>query len=138
MTGKRPDLTVIAGSGPTEKIALSLVHPIGRIDVPVTAIHSIEVHEYSRFMKRRPPFPIPQIEVRFRYDISVRLRRLTREIVGEPLEIFVGGKLVSKPILRQPFGGIEHLCIGLFDLDEAHALAAQLRTRCGITRPRAV
>ena len=128
----RPELTVIAGSGRTERIALSLVHPSGRIDIPVTAIQSIEAHEYSRFSKR---LPHPHVEVNLRFDIRARLRKLTRAIVGEPLEIFVDGKSVSKPIVREPLGD---LSISAFDLDEANALAAQLRARCGISGPRAV
>lgn len=130
MTGGRSELTVIAGSGRTEKIALSLVHASGRIDVPVEAIHSIEAREYSRFSKR---FPLPNVEVNLRFDIRARVRRLTRGIVGEPLEIVVDGKSVSKPIVREPLG---NLSISTFDLDEANALAAQLRARCGITGPR--
>ena len=131
-------LTVIAGSGRREKIALSLVHASGRIDVPVKAIHWIEAREYSPFTKRQPPFPNPHVEVNLRYDTRARLRRLTRAIVGEPLEIFVDGKSVAKPIIREPLGGAGPLRISTFDLDEAHALAAQLRARCGITGPRAV
>lgn len=130
MTARRPELTVIASGGRTEKIALSLVHASGRIDIPVDAIYSIEAREYSRFSHR---FPHPHVEVNLRFDIRARLRRLTLAIVGEPLEIFVGGKSVSKPIVRQP---LSDLSISAFDLDEANALAAQLRARCGITGPR--
>lgn len=132
MTVGRPELRVIAGSGRTERIALSLVHASGRIDVPVEAIYSIEAHEYSRFSKR---FPLPHVEVNLRFDIRARVRNLTRAIVGEPLEIFVDGKSVSKPIVREPLGD---LSISTSDLDEANALAAQLRARCGITGPRSV
>jgi hypothetical protein len=135
MTGGRPELTVIAGSGRTEKLALSLVHARGRIDIPARAIHRIEVHEYSRFSKLQPPWPEPSVEVNLRFDIRARLRKLTRAIVGEPLEIFVDGKSVSKPIVREPLG---NLSISTFDLDKANALAAQLRARCGISGPRAV
>src|SRR5579859_4156037 len=132
MTEGRPELTVIAGSGRKERIALSLVHASGRIDVPVEAIYAIEAHEYSRFSNR---FPLPNVEVNLRFDIRARLRRLTRAIVGEPLEIVVDGKSISKPIVREPIG---NLSISASDLDEANALAAQLRARCGITGPRPV
>jgi hypothetical protein len=133
MTGERPELTVIAGSGRTERIALSLVHASGRIDIPVAAIQSIEAHEYSRFSKLQPRLPDPHVEVYLRFDIRARVRRLTRAIVGEPLEIFVDGKSVSKPIVRGPLG---NLSISAFDLDEANALAARLRARCDVTGPR--
>jgi len=132
MTVGRPELTVIAGSGRTERIALSLVHASGRIDVPVEAIYSIAVHEYSRFSSR---FPHPYVEVNLRFDIRARLRKLSRAIVGEPLEIFVDGKSVAKPIVREPIG---NLSISASDLDEGNALATKLRARCGITGPRPV
>jgi len=128
----RPELTVIAGSGRTERIALSLVHPSGRIDAPVEAIYSIEAREYSRFSTR---FPLPNVEVNLRFDIRARIYRLTRGIVGEPLEILVDGKSVSQPIVREP---LRDLSISASDLEEANALAAQLRARCGITGPRPV
>lgn len=132
MTVGRPELTVIAGSGRTERIALSLVHASGRIDIPVDAVRSIEAHEYSRFSQR---FPLPHVEVNLRFDIRARVRKLTRTIVGEPLEIVVDGRSVSKPIVREPLGD---LSISASDLAEANALAAQLRARCGITGPRPI
>ena len=138
MTGRRPELTVIAGSGRTEKIALSLVHASGRIDVPVKAIHWIEAREYSPLTKRQRALSNPHVEVNLRSDIRARLYRLTRAIVGKPLAIFVDGKSIAKPIIREPLGGAGPLRISTFDLDEAHALAAQLRARCGITGPRAL
>jgi hypothetical protein len=138
MTSRRPELAVIAGSGRTEKIALSLVHASGRIDIPVKAIHWIEAREHSPFSKRQPPLPNPHVEVSLRSDIRARLRRMTRGIVDKPLEIFVDGKSVSKPILREPLGSTGNLRISTSDLDEAHALAAQLCARCSITGPRPV
>jgi hypothetical protein len=137
MSGRRrAGLTVIAGGGRTEKIALSLVHASGRIDIPVKAIHWVEAREYSPFSKRLPALPSPHVEVNLRYDIRARPRKLTQEIVGEPLEIFVEGRSVAKPIVREPLGGTGPLRISTYDLDEAHALATQLRARCGITGPR--
>jgi hypothetical protein len=138
MTGKRPELAVVVGGGRTEKVALSLVHASGRIDVPVNAIDLIEAREYSPFSKPHSALPNPHVEVKLRFDIRARLRRLTRGIVGEPLEIFVDGKSVSKPIIREPLGADASLRISTSDLDEANALANQLRLRCGITAPRSV
>jgi len=136
MTDRRPELRAIGGGGRTEKIALSLVHGSGRrIDVPVTAIHSIETREFSRFSKRQPPFPMPHVDVRLRYDIRARLYRLSQTIIGEPLEILVDGRSIARPIVRGP---LSDLSISTFDLDEAQTLEAQLRSRCGITGPRAV
>jgi len=140
MTGTRPELKVIAGGKRTAKIALSLVHSSGRIDVPVKAVHWIEAREdFVYFAKgQMRALPSPHVEVNLRSDVRARLYRLTRAIVGESLEIFVDGKSVSKPIIREPLGGRDHLRISTFDLDEAHALAARLRERCGITEPRPI
>jgi hypothetical protein len=131
MAHKQPELTVIAGSGRTEKIALSLVHSSGRIDIPVTAIHSIEARQYSRFSKRA--FLSAHVEIRLRYDVRARVHRLTRDIIGQPLEVLVGGKSISRPIVREALGNLN---VSAFDFDEAVALAAQLRARCDMTGPR--
>ena len=140
MVGTRPEMKVVGGGERIGKIALSLIHSSGRIDVPVKAIHWIEAREdFSYFVKgQMRALPSPHVEVNLRSDIRARLYKLTRTIVGEPLDIFVDGKPVSKPIVREPLGGREHLRISTFDLDEAHALAARLRERCGITGPRLV
>ena len=140
MVGTRPEMKVVGGGERIGKIALSLIHSSGRIDVPVKAIHWIEAREdFSYFVKgQMRALPSPHVEVNLRSDIRARLYKLTRTIVGEPLDIFVDGKPVAKPIVREPLGGREHLRISTFDLDEAHALAARLRKRCGITGPRLV
>jgi hypothetical protein len=140
MTGTRPELEVIAGGERTDKVALSLVHSSGRIDVPVNAILWIEAREdFSYFLKGlMRALPSPHVEVNLRSDIRARLYKLTRTIVGAPLEIFVDGKSVSKPIVREPLGGRQHLRISTFDFDEARSLAVRLRERCGITGPRLV
>ncbi len=93
------------------------------------AIKRIEVREYSPFSKQQLALPNPHVKVNLRYDIRANLRRLTREIVGEPLEIFVDGKSVAKPIVRKPLDSGASLRISTSDLDEAHALAAQLPAR---------
>jgi hypothetical protein len=131
MVGLRSELKVIAGAGRTEKIALSLVHASGRIDVPVGAINSIEAHEYSPYGKRT--IPMPYVEVKLRYDIRVRLRRLTHGLVGERMDIVVDGKCVSRPIVREQLGDLK---ISTFDLNEAKELAEKMRSRCGISRTR--
>jgi preprotein translocase subunit SecD len=140
MAGTRPELNVIAGGARTDKVALSLVHSSGRIDVPVKAILWIEAREdFSYFVKAQMrALPSPHVEVNFRFDVRARLYKLTRAIVGEPLEIFVNGESVSKAIVREPLGGRAHLRISTSDFDEARFLAARLRERCGKTGPRLV
>ena len=140
MAGTRPDMKVVVGGEPIGKIALSLIHSSGRIDVPVQAVRWIEArNNFSYFVNgQMRALPSPHVEVNLRPDIRARLYKLTRTIVGEPLEIFVDGKSVSRPIIREPLGGREDLRISTSDFDEAHELATRLRERCGITGPRLV
>jgi preprotein translocase subunit SecD len=140
MAGTRPELNVIAGDARTEKIALSFVHSSGRIDVPVGTILWIEAREDFRYLVKGQmrSVPSPHVEVNLRFDVRARLYKLTRTIVGQPLEILVGEQSVSSPIVRQPIGGRAPLHISASDFDEACSLAARLRERCGIAGPRLV
>jgi hypothetical protein len=69
-----------------EDIALSLVNPKGRIDVPVSAVRGVEAR--ATFNVRIPQtgevreYPDPYVEVCFAKDIEERICRLTRQIVG--------------------------------------------------------
>src|SRR5438270_279646 len=74
---------------PDERIALSLVHPRGRIDVPVSVICGIEAREEQVFATQTGPIRLarPHVEIRFTPAVSSWLYELTRQIVGQPLEI---------------------------------------------------
>jgi len=136
----RPELTVIpgraVGNTPPARIALSLVHSRERIDIPVNAILCIEAHGEITFCERGTKklwtFRHPHVEVCFAPTIHDRICRLTRQIVGEPMEIIVGGECVSQPIVREPLCG-QRFRISAYDLAEAHVLAHRLRT--GWSRP---
>jgi hypothetical protein len=120
------------GKFPDERVALSLVHPRGRIDVPVGVIRGIEAREEQVFATQTGPIRLarPHVEIRFTPAVSSRLYELTRQIVGQPLEIVVGGKTITKPIVREPLGGRRgRIAISTFNFDEARALAERLRER---------
>jgi hypothetical protein len=144
MGGPRPNLSVIEGSIAdgmrSEKIALSLVHPLGRIDVPVRAIHWIEACESFTILVRGElhEWPGCHVAVSLRADMAMRLYKLTQQIVGDCLEIWVDGKCVSKPKIHQPVGWRGRFAISIWDFDKAQALAAAMRVRCSISGPRLV
>ena len=124
----------------SEKIALSFVHPSARIDVPVRAIHRIEARESFTYLVSGElrESPGSHVAVCLRADIAIRLYKLTQQIVGDVLEIRVDSKCVSKPKILQPVGWCGHFVISIWDFDKAHALAAAMRARCGISEPRLV
>jgi len=67
--------------------------------------------------------------------IRARIFRLTKRIVGEPLEIVIADASVTKPIVREP---LNNLRISTYDFGEARVLVDQLLARCGKAGPRAV
>ena len=48
---------------------------------------------------------------------------LTRGQVGQRLRIYVGCRLVSEPVIREPIAGRQGLISGAFSLEEAKAIA---------------
>lgn len=114
-----------------ENIALSLLHPRGRVDIPAGAISHVEaratiavrntetraVHEY----------PNPHVEVCFAEDVRERICQLTGRIVGEPMEIVIDCKTISKPIVREPLCTQPCFQISASDLAEATSLAQRIR-----------
>ena len=122
-----------------EKIAFSFVHPSARVDVPASAVHWIEAcEEFSYFVnKTLRSYPSPHVAVSVRADAAVLIYRLTQRILGDFLEIVVDGESVCKPRINQAISR-GRLSISTFDLCVAQALAAKMRSRCGITVPRLV
>jgi preprotein translocase subunit SecD len=116
-----------------DEIALSLIHKQGRVDVPVSAIRRIEPHASTKFIIRetREPgeFSLPHVEVCFTRAIHQEICRLTRRFIEEePVEIVVGCKLVSKPVVREPLCMQPCFQISVNDMDEAKELADTLRS----------
>jgi hypothetical protein len=142
--GPRPRLSVLEGAIAigvrSEKIALSFVHPSARIDIPVRAIHWIEARESFTYLVKGElhEFQNSHVDVCLRADFAMRLYKLTQQIVGDFIEISVESRCVSKPKVLQPIGWRGRFAIGIFDFDEAQAVAAAMRARCGITGLRLV
>jgi hypothetical protein len=104
-------LSLIAGGRDgLPRIALSFVHPRERIDVASTDVLAIEALPDVAFSSRDGPVtinPAPHVEVTLTPLLRARLHRLTRDIVGEAIDIVVGGAIVSRAALdlvarRQP------------------------------------
>ena len=93
-----------------EDIALSLVHPKGRVDVPVSALGEVKAAATYAFRNSETgqvhEYPNPHVSVCFSDDIQKRICELTRQVVGQPMEIVIDCATISKPIVREP------LCAG--------------------------
>jgi preprotein translocase subunit SecD len=119
-------------SAGAEEIALSFVHKQGRVDVPVSAIRRIEPHASTAFMvhetRESREFSLPHVEVCFTRAVHQEICRLTRRFIEEePVEIVVGCKLVSKPVVREPLCTQPCFQISVNDFTEAKDLADTLR-----------
>lgn len=115
-----------------EDIALSLVNPAGRIDIPASAIKSVEALEKKTFRNTETgelhEFEDERVEICYSEDVRQRICQLTRRIVGQLLRLIVACKTVSEPIVREPLCKNTCLEISLFDLAMAKALAQQIRS----------
>lgn len=113
-----------------DDIALSLVHPKGRIDIPAAALTRVEAVPMIGLRNPEigevPDLPDSQVEVCYSEEVRQRVCQLTKPIVDQPLDIVVGCETVSKPIVREPLCG-RCLSIALFDSAEAAALAQRIR-----------
>jgi hypothetical protein len=124
------------GFANAEDIALSLVHPKGRIDIPVSAVGRVDA--YAKFVFRNTEtgevheYPDPHVEVCYATDIQERICQLTQQIIGEPLQIVIGCETVSKPIVREPL--CVHSCFKISASDIAEATALAKRIRSGTNR----
>jgi preprotein translocase subunit SecD len=116
-----------------EEIALSFVHKQGRVDVPVSAIRRIEPHvapaTVTAVTGKQREFSLPHVEVCFTRAIHQEICRLTRRFIEEePVEIVVGCKLVSRPVVREPLCSQPCFQISVNDFGEAKDLADTLRS----------
>ncbi len=131
-TNGRPAFSVIEGRADAPvRIALSLVHPRGRVDIPPSDVLEIEAKAEQTFFFSDTwtlkTYPWPHVRLSFTPRIGTLIHRLTTQIVGEPLDIVVAGKVVISPVMREPRGLRESLSIGFYDLEDAQKLAAKLR-----------
>jgi preprotein translocase subunit SecD len=146
MRGNRLGLTLIRGFGhadaPRGRIALSLVHSRGRIDVPVSAIRRVEAHAEQTFFIQDTgqlvTYSRPYVEVYVSPAIRARMWWLTRQIIDQPLEVIVDGECVSPPIVSEALGAQPSFHISASDFAEAQTLAERLRVGWSKPGPRAV
>ena len=89
-----------------EDIALSLVHPKGRIDIPVSAVKQVNSEAISRVRNTETgevhEYKDPHVDVCLAAEFRERICQLTQQIVDEPLAIVVDCETISKPIVREP------------------------------------
>jgi hypothetical protein len=124
---------------PSHRIALSLVHPLERIDVAISAIRWIEPRPCRIFTCGTKSISTgPFVEICLASYIRERIYRLTKRIVGESMEVLVGGESVIKPIVREPVGIHQSLAFPEFSYEDAVVLAGRLRARWRDVRPRPV
>ncbi len=129
-------MAAAAGFGPgctnAEDIALSLVHPKGRVDVPVSALGDVEAEATFTFRNtetgRVHEYPDPHVYLCYSEDIQKRICELTRQIVGQPMEIVIDCTTISKPIVREPLCTSPCFQISANDLAEATSLAKRIRS----------
>jgi preprotein translocase subunit SecD len=139
-TKGKPALSVIEGRADAPvRIALSLVHPRGRVDIPPDEVLEIEAKAEQTFFFSdtwtSKTYPMPHVHLSFTPRIGTLIHRLTSQIVGEPLDIVVAGKVIISPVIREPHGLRESMCIGFCDLEDAIELAAKL---CEGRRPNVI
>ncbi len=111
------------------RIALSLVHPRERIDIPVKDVLAIEaLAEVTYFCPETQVFKTYEsasVRLDFNPGISARIYRLTSCIIEQPLDVVVAGEMICSPIVREPLSS--GFRIHLFDFADAKAFAAKIR-----------
>lgn len=133
MAEQKPALTVVSGGRdqPTARIALSLiVHERKRLDIPLDAVLGIDAFATQSFFDGRNvmTYDLPHVAIRLASSAQRRVREFTTGIVGEVMEIHVGGRCVSQPRLQEPLGNEPAFQISIYDFADAQALAETLRT----------
>jgi preprotein translocase subunit SecD len=114
-----------------DNIALSLVNPQGRIDIPASTITLVEARATIelRNTETRKTFghEDPHVELCYSEDIRQRVCQLTKQIVEQPLAIVINCQVVTTPIVREPLCGSPCFNVSAADMAEARALAQQIR-----------
>ena len=113
-----------------EDIALSLVHPLARIDIPVSAISRIDARATNTFVNIETKQPwthrSPHVELCYSPEIQEKICQLTQQIVEQPVSIVVDCEIIFRPVIREP---LCKRCLELSanDMLEANALAQKLK-----------
>jgi preprotein translocase subunit SecD len=132
MSEQRPSFSVIEGSADAPvRIALSLVHPRERIDIPVRDVLSIKSRAEQTFfcpeLQASRTHSAAHARLQFKPDVRARIWRLTSQIVGEAMQIVVADEVICRPVVREPLGLQEGFNISAYDMEEARTLAAKLQ-----------
>ena len=128
----KPILTVVSGGReqPIKRIALSLiVHERKRLDIPLDAILGIDAFATESFSDgyRVTTYNRSHVAIRLSPSMQRKLREFTAGIVGDIMEIHVGGRCVSQPRLLEPLGDEPAFQISIYEFADAQALAETLR-----------
>jgi hypothetical protein len=128
------------GQIPSHRIALSFLHPIERIDVAISAIRWIEPRRFKSYNRGKTSWTAtrPFVEICIAPYIRERIYRLSKQIVGDPLEIVLDGEGVVRPVVREPLGIHGSISISQQDYEDAIALADRLRARWSESEPKLV
>jgi hypothetical protein len=126
---------------PSDRIALSLVHSIERIDVAISPIKWIEPRRFKLYgwgkntwIARRPFVEICIAPLHSRKDLSVMQTNRRRS----PGDRSRRRGRCSRPAVREPLGIHESISISQQDYEDAIALADRLRARWSEIEPRLV
>lgn len=114
-----------------DDIALSLVNPNGRVDIPASAITEVEARATIEYRNTETGkifgHEDPHVELCYTEDIRRRVCQLTRQIVEQPMAIVINCEVVTKPIVHEPLCGSPCFSVSAADMAEANALAQQIR-----------
>jgi preprotein translocase subunit SecD len=126
MANQKPALTVVSGGReqPVKRFALSLiVHERKRLDIPLDAILGIDAFATQSFSDglQITTYNMPHVEICLSPSMQRNLRDFTKDIVGEILEIHVGGRCVSQPRVQEPLGNQPAFQISIYDFADAQA-----------------
>jgi preprotein translocase subunit SecD len=130
---KNPHLVVIDGARArrADPIALSLVvHERKRLDIPLHAVIAVEAYATKTFSGERGPvtFDLPHVEVRLMPPMRQKLSDFTKDIVGQAVDLYVRGRCVLQPVVREPLGAEPAFSLSANDFAGAQALAETLRS----------
>jgi preprotein translocase subunit SecD len=70
----------------------------------------------------------PVVSITFNAEGTQKFSQLTRELIGQPLAIFLDNQLISAPIVNEPIAGGQAIISGNFTTEEAKQLTIQLNS----------
>jgi len=104
-----------------DDIAFSLVHKHYRLDVPIAELVQVLAARDSRTGE-------PVIKMLIRGGSARQLEFITKRIIGQPMQIVVGCRVVTAPIVQDVLKGGSLQISGRYSIEEAEELAATIRS----------